>query len=107
MSPLLIDFLFHIRDECAFLAELAGSISRLELEEDPKNRRSSVKSLEIIGEAVKNLPESVRSLRPGVPWSRIARMRDRLTHGYFDIDYDFVWEAMTVHVPELRIAIDS
>ena len=54
---------------------------------------------------MKHFPRSVLENRPEIPWSRFARMRDRLSHGYFDIEYEFVWLAMTQHVPQLRGAI--
>lgn len=50
-----------------------------------------MKSIEIIGEATKNLPAEWREAYPEIPWRNIARMRDKLTHHYFDTDFEFVW----------------
>ena len=57
-------------------------------------RRAFVRSLEIIGEAVKNLPEEFRASHPEVEWRPIAQMRDRLIHGYYGVDYQLVWDVV-------------
>ena len=53
--------------------------------------RAIVKSIEIIGEATKNVPAGWKEAYPQVKWRNIARMRDKLTHHYFDTDFEFVW----------------
>lgn len=61
-----------------------------------------MRSLEVIGEAVKNLPEKFRASHPEVDWRPIARMRDRLIHGYFGVDYQLVWDVVLEKLPELK-----
>lgn len=51
-----------------------------------------MRSLEIIGEAVKRLPAELTSEEPGIDWRAVAGMRDRLIHDYFGVDYDIVWD---------------
>ena len=60
-----------------------------------------MRSLEVIGEAVKKLPPELRAKYPHVDWSDIAGMRDVLIHHYFGIDYDIVWEVLQEHIPVL------
>lgn len=55
----------------------------------------------VIGEAVKRLSNEFRNTHPDVPWKLIAGMRDRLTHGYFDVDLDEVWKTVESDIPEL------
>lgn len=61
-----------------------------------------VRQLEVIGEAAKNLPAAVRKRSPDVPWSSMARMRDRLSHGYWTVDYEIVWKVVKEELPALK-----
>ena len=60
-----------------------------------------------IGEAARAPPAEIRALATDVPWSKIIGMRNVLVHGYFDIDTDIVWQAVTIDVPVLKPAIMS
>ncbi len=53
-----------------------------------------IRNLEVIGEAVKNLPEAMRSRHPAIHWRKIAGLRDVLSHAYFDVDLDIVWDVV-------------
>ena len=64
-----------------------------------------LRHLQIIGEAARALPMEVRTLAPDIPWPKIIGMRNVLVHGYFDIDTDIVWQAVTNDVPDLKPAI--
>src|SRR5690606_7525568 len=102
MSPSLLDFLRHIEHECAYLMQLKEGRDRAGLLDDPTNSRAIVRSLEVIGEAVKKLPQEVRSKYPQVEWADMAGMRDVLIHHYFGIDYDIVWSVLQNEIPELH-----
>ena len=52
------------------------------------------RNFEIIGEAVKNLPENFRNRYPHIPFKQIAGMRDKLIHDYFGVDYEIVWKTI-------------
>ena len=60
--------------------------------------------LQIIGEAVKNLPEDIKERYQKIPWRKIAGMRDRLIHGYFIVDSERVWETVKSDIPLLKEA---
>lgn len=66
-----------------------------------------VRHLQIIGEAARGLPDEIRARVPSVPWSGVIGMRNVLVHGYFDIDVDLVWEAVTRDVPALKPAVQE
>lgn len=58
--------------------------------EDDKTSSAVIRKFEIICEAVKNLPDTIREKYPQVPWRQMAGMRDKLIHGYFSVDYTLV-----------------
>jgi uncharacterized protein with HEPN domain len=60
------------------------------------------RSLEIIGEASKNVPEKVKAEYPHIPWRFMAGLRDKIIHGYFSINYDIVWDVIQHKLPELE-----
>lgn len=59
------------------------------------------RAMEIIGEAVKRLPDDLRAKHPEIPWRQIAGMRDRLSHGYDSVDYELLCNAVRDDVPQL------
>ncbi len=67
---------------------------------DETLKRAFVRSLEIIGEAVKQLPDEIKQRHGYLEWRAMAGMRDRLIHGYFGVDYDIVWDVVTNKIPE-------
>jgi uncharacterized protein with HEPN domain len=76
--------------------------SKEDLEKNIYLNDSAERSIEIIGEAVKNLPASIRQLSPNTPWKAIAGMRDNIIHDYNDIDYDIVWKVINIDAPALN-----
>ena len=72
---------------------------------DETLRRSFTRSIEIIGEAVKKLPEDVKNSHSTIPWKNIAGMRDLLIHEYFGVNYKLVWDVVKNKVPELKAEI--
>ncbi len=70
--------------------------------EDSKTIFAVVRTLEIIGEAVKNIPESLRKKYPNIPWRDMAGMRDKLIHEYSGVRLDLLWNTVEVKVPELK-----
>jgi uncharacterized protein with HEPN domain len=86
------DYLRHILAEVEHLLDQSRTLTYERFAADQTLRRAFVRSLEIIGEAVKNLPDEFRASHPEVAWRPIAQMRDRLIHGYFGVDYQLVWD---------------
>ena len=71
---------------------------------DPLLRHAAKSIITDVGEAAKNL-EDLPERIPGIPWQQIARMRDRVTHRYFGVNYDVVWNTLTTDLPALDGAI--
>jgi uncharacterized protein with HEPN domain len=76
-----------------------GGLDLAELEADELRSDAIVRALEVVGEACKHISSTVRNRFPAVPWQPIAGMRDRLIHGYDQVDWAIVWETVTRFVP--------
>lgn len=78
-----------------------------QFQNDDKTSSAVIRKFEIIGEAAKNISESIKQQHPSVPWKEMAGMRDRLIHGYFGIDYQLVWSTIKNRLPEARSVIKA
>jgi uncharacterized protein with HEPN domain len=107
MSPSARELLLHILDETSYLLSAADQLDQAAFLSDPTLKRAFARSLEIIGEAVKSLPTDLTDAQPQVDWRSIARMRDRLIHHYFGIDYEMVWGVVTSKVEALDRTVRS
>ena len=101
------DYLRHILVEAEYLIDRSANLSFEAFVVDETLRRPFVRSLEIIGEAAKKVPEDFRATHPTVEWRAMAAMRDRLIHDYFGVDFDLVWDVVQTRVPELRNQLAS
>ena len=101
MSHSIREYLQHIHDESQFLLTSAQGLKETDFLNDEMRKRAFVRGLEVIGEAVKQLPLTLREQHPEVPWRNIAGMRDRLIHQYISVDYEIVWNAITIQLPKL------
>ena len=95
-------FLEDILSAVADLRSYVAGASRKTLDSDAKTRDAVIRCLEVIGEAVKRLPEDSLSKYPDVDWAGFARMRDILSHQYFGVDLDIVWDVVEKEIPLLE-----
>ncbi|MCB0567743.1 MAG: DUF86 domain-containing protein [Phaeodactylibacter sp.] len=107
MSKSMIDYLRHILVECEYLEELKqNGLTKAELLEDETKKRAIVRSLEIIGEATKNIEKPFREKFPRLNWKQMAGMRDRLIHNYMGVNYNIVWDVIETKIPHLKLEIE-
>lgn len=74
---------------------------------DDKTLSACVREIEVIGEATKQIPDEIALQYLQIPWSLMAKMRDKLIHWYFEIDEEIVWKVITEQFPTLKIQIET
>jgi uncharacterized protein with HEPN domain len=102
-----LPFLKHILIEIDFLLNKTNNITFENFISDDLLTRGCTRSLEIIGEAVKNLSPDLRRNHKEVDWKRIAGMRDKLIHYYFGVNYDILWQVIRNRLPDLREKVQT
>lgn len=102
MSKSPTEYLNHILDEIGFLERETKNYTEDQFMRDDLTQRAFARSLEIIGEAVKMVPDDIRSNHPDIDWKSLAGLRDKLIHHYFGVDYAIVWDVVTHELPGLK-----
>ena len=97
----------HIQDASRQALAFVRGRSRADLDRDPMLSLALVRLLEIIGEAARGVSVSTRDSHPGIAWSQMAAMRDRLIHGYFDVNLDIVWQTVEQDLPPLLAQLEK
>lgn len=107
MSPLPHELLRHILDEIAYLEKQSADLRCGDFLVDETLKRAFTRSLEVIGEATKSIPDPLRKQFPKIEWRAMAGMRDRLIHGYFSVDYEIVWDVVRNKLPAIRLQLEK
>jgi uncharacterized protein with HEPN domain len=85
--------------------EFAAGKSRKDFDDNRKLLLAIIKSIEIIGEAASQISEARKAENDNIPWKDIIGMRNRLSHGYFDVNLDIVWQTVKTDLPDLIKAL--
>jgi len=107
MKHEVIDYIIDIKKECEYLLSRAKEVSYDEFIKNEDFKKAFVRSLEIIGEAAKKIPEEIKNCYPQIKWKNISGMRDILIHEYFGVDYKVVWKTVRERIPELKDVIEK
>jgi len=84
------------------IEEFTKGMSYNQFYDDEKTRSAVVHKILVIGEATKSIPSNIRARYPQVPWSDMAKMRDKIAHYYFGIDYEIIWNVTKEKMPEIK-----
>lgn len=107
MSNEFLDHVENILDSMEKAETLLNDVSVEQLASDFRVNFAVVRAMEIIGEASKCLPMTLRDKYRSIPWENLAVMSDRLIHPYDDVNYQSVWKAVKQDIPRIRPQIQQ
>lgn len=96
------DYRLFINDIITSIEQIEYFVSDMSYDEfilDDRTASAVIRKLEIIGEASKNIPENIRAKYGNLPWSEMAKMRDKLIHAYFGVDCEIIWKVIKERLP--------
>jgi uncharacterized protein with HEPN domain len=89
------------------IAEYIDGYDFVDFKRDYKTVDAVIRNFEIIGEAAKNLPQEIKVKYPDVPWDEMYLLRNKVSHEYFGVDYEIIWDVATNYLPENKTQIDN
>lgn len=100
-------FLEDISKRIEKINSFIDGISYEDFVQDDKTVSACIREIEVIGEATKQIPKEITDKFTDLPWSLMAKMRDKLIHWYFEIDEEIVWKVAKDKLPDIKIQIDD
>jgi len=97
-----VDFLKDILESIEKIEKFIKGLGFDDFSKDDKTIYAVIRALEIIGEATKNLPDSLKEEYPEVPWRKMTGTRDKVIHGYFGVDLEVIWRTITRNIPIIK-----
>ncbi|MEM1582071.1 MAG: DUF86 domain-containing protein [Candidatus Bathyarchaeia archaeon] len=101
------DYLQDILDSIKDIEDFTRNMDFEDFARDKKTINAVIRSIEVLGEAAKHIPKSIRDKYPSVPWRKMAGMRDKLIHEYFGVDVKILWKTIKKDVPPLKPLIQN
>ena len=95
-------FLEHIIENIIDIESFIKNVNKEEFLKNKEKQNAVIRSLEVIGEAVKNLPQNITNKYSSIPWKEIAGTRDKITHHYFRVDLNIIWDIIKQDLPDLK-----
>ncbi|MBI4281193.1 DUF86 domain-containing protein [Candidatus Uhrbacteria bacterium] len=102
-DPLL--YVDDILEAIAHIEQYTKGADRGAFLKDAQLQDAVIRRLEVIGEAVKKIPDEWRTLYPDLPWRAIAKTRDKLIHDYFGVDLEYIWDIIGQDLAPLKSAM--
>lgn len=107
MSNEFLDYIEDIIDAMEKAEVLLDGVSFDQFDDDFRINFAVVRALEIIGEATKRIPGKVRDEYTSIPWKDMAGMRDRIIHGYDNVDLRIVWDTVKKRLPDIKPQLEQ
>jgi uncharacterized protein with HEPN domain len=101
------DYLQDILDAVKDIKSFVDDMSFEQFRKDRKTLNAVVRSIEIIGEASKNIPDTLKAKHKELPWKQMTGMRNKLIHAYFGVDLETLWKAVNEDIPPLKQSIQK
>lgn len=104
------DYRDYIQDILSALTEgleFVKGLSYEDFQDDKKTIYAVIRTIEVMGEAAKNIPKSIQNRFPEIPWKDISGMRNKLIHEYFGVDTGVIWKTVKQDFPQLKILIEK
>lgn len=99
------DYKLFIKDLLECINKIEDFVNEMSFDEfmkDEKTKSAVVREIEVMGEAVKNIPSSIRERYKDIPWNQMAKTRDKIIHFYFGVDYEIVWRVIRERLPKIK-----
>ena len=90
-----------MRDFARKALEITHGKTRADLEKDEVLRLALTHLVELVGEAASQVPLEIRAQYPGIPWPEVVSTRNRLIHGYDEVDLNILWDTLSINLPQL------
>ncbi len=96
------DYIQDIHDVLDDIYEFIGTMSQEEFLKDKKTVNAVLRSIEVMGEAAKRIPQAFRDKYPDIPWKKMAGIRDKLIHEYSGVDLEIIWSLIKEELPVVK-----
>ena len=107
MSKDVAVFLEHILESIDLIEKYTEGVTEEIFLNSPQVHDAVIRRIEIIGEAIKNIPSEIKDAHSDIPWRAISGMRDILVHEYFGIDLKLTWRVVLQKIPDLKARISK
>jgi len=104
------DYTDYVEDIVTAIADIEQFVRGMGFEEFSKDKKTVfavVRAIEIIGEAARQIPESMKNKHTEVPWKEMAGIRNKIAHEYFGVDVEVIWDTVKENIPELKPLISD
>lgn len=95
-------FIEHILESINAIEEFSKGLDKEKLILNRLKQSAIIREIEIIGEAVKNISETLKNKHPEIAWKEISGTRDKIIHHYFGVDWNIVWDIIKINIPDLK-----